>query len=195
MFETIEKLDQEVLLLVNSANSPFLDEVMWQVSHQLIWIPLFIFIIFYAYKKLKLKSVLFFMIGVAFCFLLADRISVMAFKEVFLRYRPTHNSNIQHQIHTYLKSNGDYYLGGQYGFVSSHATNFFALTTYLIFNFKQFSKKWYFLFLWASLIGYSRVYLGVHYPLDVICGALLGMSIGWIVYKTLIKLSLLNYTK
>ena len=185
MFEKIEKLDKDLLLFINSLNTPFLDDLMWQVSHQLIWIPLFVFFMFTAYRLFTLKSLLFFGIGVGLCFLLADRISVMAFKEVFLRYRPTHNLEIKDQIHTYLKSNGEHYYGGQYGFVSSHAANFFALATYLFMTLKNTSKWWLLLFVWALLIAYSRVYLGVHYPLDVFFGGLLGLTIGFSVYKVL----------
>ena len=185
MFEKIEQLDKDLLLFINSLNTPFLDDLMWQVSHQLIWIPLFVFFMFTAYRLFTLKSLLFFGIGVGLCFLLADRISVMAFKEVFLRYRPTHNLEIKDQIHTYLKSNGEHYYGGQYGFVSSHAANFFALATYLFMTLKNTSKWWLLLFVWALLIAYSRVYLGVHYPLDVFFGGLLGLTIGFSVYKVL----------
>ena len=123
------------------------------------------------------------LIGVAFCFLMADRISVMGFKNVFLRYRPTHNLDIKDLIHTYVKANGDEYRGGMYGFVSSHAANFFALSTYLFLCFKNQSGKWGILFLWAGIIAYSRMYLGVHYPLDIVGGTLLGIFIGISVHK------------
>jgi len=185
MFDKIELLDQKLLLFINSLNSPFFDEVMWQISHQIIWIPLFLFFLYFSYKHLSTKSLLLFLIGVGLCFLFADRISVMAFKDVFLRYRPTHNFNIQDQIHTYLKTNGEYYKGGQYGFVSSHSANFFALATFIFMTFKSTSKWWSLLFVWACLIAYSRVYLGVHYPLDIIGGGMLGILIGLLIYKLL----------
>lgn len=183
MLEKIEQLDQHLLLFINSLNTPFLDEVMWQISHQLIWIPLFLFFLIFAYKKLHIKPFVIFILGVGACFTLADRMSVDLFKEVFLRYRPTHNLDLQAQIHTYLRPNGEHYLGGQYGFVSSHAANFFALSTYLFMVFKQTSKWWKLLFVWAAIIAYSRVYLGVHYPLDVIGGGILGCLVGLFVYK------------
>ncbi|MGV6861085.1 MAG: phosphatase PAP2 family protein [Putridiphycobacter sp.] len=187
MFNKIEEIDQELLLKINHWNSPFFDELMWQISHQWIWIPLYVFILFYAFKQLERKPFLWFILGIGVCFLLADRISVMAFKNVFLRYRPTHNLQIGTLIHTYTRPNGESYLGGQYGFVSSHAANFFALSTYLVLWFKSYSKFWFILFFWAALIGYSRMYLGVHYPLDVLVGGLLGIGIGVLVYYLIRK--------
>lgn len=195
MIEFIEKIDRDLLLFINGHHSPLIDELMWQFSHQLIWIPLYLFILIYAWKKLDLKPFIYFIIGVGLCFLLADRLSVMAFKDVFLRYRPTHNLEIKDVIHTYIHSNGGEYRGGLYGFVSSHSANFFALTTFLFLIFQRYSKWWFILFVWATLIGYSRIYLGVHYPLDVICGGLLGILVGVVVYKGLITFSPLKEIK
>jgi len=195
MIERLEELDTEILLLINGFNSPFLDTIMWQISHQLIWIPLFIYILYFAYTKGNLKSLLFFMIGVGICFLLADRLSVIGFKNIFLRYRPTHNLNLKGTLHLHSFSDGSFYKGGQYGFVSSHASNFFALSTYLFFTFRNYSKWWGLLFLWASIIGYSRIYLGVHYPLDVLGGAILGIIIGYITFKIIDKFTPLKQMK
>lgn len=193
MFDKIEQLDQELLVKINSWHSPFFDEWMWQISHQWMWMPLYVFFIYVIFKKFKLASAVMILVGVGLCFLLADRISVMVFKEVILRYRPTHHLEIGPHLHLYEKSNGEFYRGGQYGFVSSHAANFFALSTYLFLLLKKQSKWWGLLFIWAILIGYSRMYLGVHYPLDVIGGALLGIFIGWLVFKLLTKFAKITY--
>ena len=195
MMDKIEQIDRALLLWINSHNSPFFDTFMWQVSHQFIWVPIYLFFLIYAFKKLELKQFIFFIIGVSLCFLFADRISVMAFKDVFMRYRPTHNLDIKDLIHTYINSNGDEYRGGMYGFVSSHATNFLALSTFLFLNFKKYSKWWNLIWVWALLIIYSRMYLGVHYPLDIIGGTILGITIGWSIYKLLTTFSPLKSSK
>ena len=195
MMDKIEQIDRELLLFINGMNSPFFDSLMWQISHQLIWVPLYLFFLIYAYRKLNLKSFIFFIIGVSLCFLFADRLSVMAFKEVFLRYRPSHNLEIKDLIHTYINSNGDEYRGGMYGFVSSHAANFSALSTFLFLNFKRNSKWWNLIWFWTLLILYSRMYLGVHYPLDIIGGTVLGISIGFVVYKVLTTFRLIKSDK
>ncbi|MDX1350381.1 MAG: phosphatase PAP2 family protein [Putridiphycobacter sp.] len=182
MTDTLEYIDQQLFLFLNGLHTPILDTIMWYVSTIKLWIPLFIIILIYAFNKGKWQLALIVTLGVALNILLADRISVELFKEVFQRYRPTHNLDIRHLVHTVQKPNGNTYLGGQFGFVSSHAANFFAITTFLVFMFRRFSKLWYLLFLWAALIAYSRIYLGVHYPSDVLVGGLLGMLIGTVVY-------------
>lgn len=181
--KTVENIDRSIFFVINGNYNLILDSVMWQISHQLIWIPLYAFFLIYAYKKLNKKELIYFLLSIGFCFLLADQISVHGFKEVFQRYRPSHNLEIKHLVHSYKKSNGEVYFGGLYGFVSSHAANFFALSTFLYLVFRTYSKYWILLFLWALIIIYSRIYLGVHYPSDVIAGAILGSIIGWAVNK------------
>lgn len=162
---------------------------MWYMSTTWLWIPLYLFILYYAYSKGKFKLVLFTLIGGAICVALADLISVHGFKNVFLRYRPTHNEEIKQLVKTVVKPSGETYLGGLYGFVSSHAANISALAVFFILTFIQHSRKWLLLLLWAAIIMYSRIYLGVHYPADIFVGALLGVVIGLTVNRSLLKLN------
>ncbi len=183
MIERIESIDRAVFLFLNELGHPYLDLPMWYISSIVLWIPLFIYFLFYAYKKAGWYLLLYLFLGMALCVLLSDRISVELFKEVFQRFRPTHNEEIKDLVQTVVKPNGHEYRGGLFSFVSSHATNFFSIATFLFLNFRKYTTKWWWLFPWAILIGYSRIYLGVHYPADIIGGAILGCSIGAGLYN------------
>lgn len=176
--ERIESLDQQLMLWLNSFHSESMDTFMWLVSEKLFWIPVYLVILYMIQRLYGWRSFGMFVAGIALTVLLCDRVSVELFKEVFQRYRPCHNLDIGPFIHTVEKC------GGQYGFVSSHATNYFgvAMLTALWAD-----KRWvvWAVMLWAALIAYSRVYLGVHYPADIICGALLGLVLGYIANATI----------
>lgn len=151
---------------------------MYWVSDKFFWIPLYLFFFFLAYKQVGSRIWLL-VLAAALLILLSDQISVHAFKNVFLRLRPCHNLLIQSKVHLL---NG--YCGGAYGFVSSHAANTFALAMFLsLFFYRKFKYFGIFIFLWAALNAYSRIYSGVHYPADVAVGAILGMGIGVTVFK------------
>lgn len=172
----LENLDKQLFIILNSANSPFWDTVMYIISAKLTWIPLYIAILIcfgIRYKKKFIIILLFIILAVT----LADQSSVHLFKNVFQRLRPCHDPSMEGMIHL-VKGE----CGGLYGFVSSHASNSFNVA-FLSLMFIR--KRWYTvsIILWAIIIGYSRIYLGVHYPGDVICGSLLGAFIGWGVYK------------
>jgi len=172
----LERLDQQLFLYLNSCYSPFWDTVMAAISGILIWVPLYLAILIYLGVKYKRKFIvilLFIILGAT----LADQLSVQMFKNVFLRLRPCHEPSLQGLVHLV---NGR--CGGMYGFVSSHATNSFNVAMLsLLFIWKRwFSVS---IIVWALAIGYSRIYLGVHYPGDVICGSFLGILIGWGMYE------------
>jgi undecaprenyl-diphosphatase len=172
----LERLDQQLFLFLNSLNSPFWDKVMSAISGTVIWVPLYLAILIwlgFRYKRKFWIIVLFIIIAVT----LADQGSVQLFKNVFHRLRPCHEPSLQGLVHLV---NGR--CGGLYGFVSSHASNSFNVA---LLSLMLVKKRWYTIsiLVWASVIGYSRIYLGVHYPGDVICGAMLGSLIGWGVYK------------
>ena len=182
MLERLEQIDRDLFLWLNSPHSEFMDTVMWYVSTTSLWIPLYVIFLFYAFRKGNWKFALYILLGVVACVALADLSSVHLFKNVFQRVRPTHNLEIADLVKTVIKPNGQEYRGGEFGFVSSHAANVSAIATFVILSFKQFSKRWWFLIAWACLIMYSRIYLGVHYPGDIVCGSLLGISIALIIF-------------
>jgi undecaprenyl-diphosphatase len=186
MFETLKILDQKLLLFINSLHCPFMDEVMWYVSARNTWFGLYALIIVFFVLKRK-KHVYITLIAVALMIVLSDQISDLI-KDTVKRFRPTHDPQLSHLVHTVRN-----YLGGDYGFVSSHAANSFAVAGFTSFF---FSKRWVTisLFCWAALVSYSRMYLGVHYPVDILGGALIGMGIGFLlgyaelaVYNKMVK--------
>jgi undecaprenyl-diphosphatase len=174
---SIKEIDTQLFLYLNSKHNSFFDVVMSAVSSRFLWIPLYLFFCFLIYKHFG-KRLLLVMSAALLLIVLSDQISNRAFKNNFKRYRPCHHLTLQAQVHV----NGD--CGGTYGFVSSHATNTFALAMFLGLLFRKRIKYFFSLiFLWAAVVSYSRIYNGVHYPADVAGGAILGMLIGFAVYK------------
>jgi undecaprenyl-diphosphatase len=178
MLEWLMQLDRALFLFLNGINHPFVDPVMVSISGRFTWIPLYLILVFFITRKFQWETVRI-LLFVAILISLSDQISVQAFKLVFQRLRPCHEPELQTLIHIV---NGK--CGGSFGFVSSHATNSFALATFLCLLFSPFLPKaaWYF-FGWASLVSYSRIYLGVHYPGDILAGGIVGILIGFVVWK------------
>ena len=152
---------------------------MVAASNALWWIPLFAWLVYILFKNYPGKAFLWVVLAIVVSITLTDQLSVNAFKEVVKRYRPCHNLDLLDQIHL-LKE----HCGGLYGFVSSHAANYAGLAALFtgLLHF-QFPKIYILFFLWAFIIGYSRIYIGVHYPTDAIGGWILGSVIGFFVYK------------
>lgn len=179
MLEAIKEFDTELFLKINGMHQPWLDQIMFYMTNAAFWIPVYIILLFLVKRTYNWKILLWSLLGLALVLTLADRISVEFFKEVFLRYRPTHNLKIGDTV--YIVND---YRGGQYGFVSSHATNFFGIGTYIsLLIRKKYPRVIPWIYLWVLVICYTRIYLGVHYPADIACGALLGTLIGFLVYQ------------
>jgi undecaprenyl-diphosphatase len=177
--ETLIQWDTDLFLFLNDLNSPFWDKIMWFVSGKYEWVPLYAILLGLIIWKFRMKSILIILM-IPILITAADQSSVKLFKEVFERLRPCHNPEIQHMVHTVNNK-----CGGKFGFVSSHAANTFALAGYLSLVFKN---KWFstFIIFWAAMVSYSRVYLGVHYPADILGGAMLGLLLGYLVYQLFI---------
>jgi len=220
MLNKLLQWDQEFFLLLNGAGTETFDSFWVFVSSTKSALPLFLFIVFLLIIKHG-KSFWQGLILILIVVSLADLISVHAFKNVFMRLRPCHEPELIYQIRLLVSK------GGLYGFVSSHAVNFFALAAIvstilserkslrqlclmlkkLIIGLEEkrglgsllfgiivlmldiaFFILPYILYSWATLVAYSRIYVGKHYPLDVICGAILGILIAKIVWCLILKI-------
>lgn len=180
MIDYFKHLDQQLLIFINGLHAPWLDVVMFHISKIKIFIPLFIIWGIALFKLVKLKGFLLFAVCLPLLILLTDQSATIT-KNSVMRYRPTHNTEIGHQLHVVNE-----YRGGQYGYYSGHAANTFGIATFLFLIFRQRKAKvWlsYSFFAFAILASYSRMYLGVHYPFDILTGMLTGMTFGYLVFR------------
>ena len=174
-FSAIIEWDRELLVNINSLNAPFWDNIMWWISDRFVWIPLYLSIVFFLFK-IKGRDAMIAALAVGLCILIADQVASGFCKPFFERLRPTHDPQLKDILHIVND-----YRSSLYGFCSSHASNTFGIATLTCLLFRN---KWYatLIFSWAVLNSYSRMYLGVHFPLDIVCGALVGVAAGYISY-------------
>jgi undecaprenyl-diphosphatase len=168
--------DHDLFLLLNGVHTHWLDVVMYWVTFKFTWIPLYMLLLAVTIRTEHKRSIAIIVTVIA-AVVLADKITSGLMKPYFMRLRPCHDPSFTGLIHEVGNC------GGLFGFASSHASTSFAVavTWFLLLREKVRHMGW--LLLWAALYAYSRVYVGVHYPGDILVGALIGSCVGVIFVK------------
>jgi len=178
MIDELIEIDKKILVFLNSFHSPILDPVMLVITQTVFWIPLYAFLIFLLFKNYK-KEAVWILLGAAITILLTDQITSTIMKPYFARLRPSHDPTLQNLVH--IVGN---YRGGLYGFSSGHAANTMGVALFVWLNLRTIYRWIGLIFIWAIIMSYTRIYLGVHYPGDIVVGGTIGLICGWVSFKT-----------
>ncbi len=172
-------IDADILIWINGHHEAWLDEVMWRVSQTKVWIPVYVLLVGLIVKKFRnWKAVLLILAGFGIAVGLSDFLCSGVLKPWVCRLRPTHEPALDplHLVYGYT--------GGRYGFCSSHAANTMAVGLLFSLLYKD-TRATVSLMAWVALIGYSRMYLGVHYPTDIMAGLLVGALWSVLIFAAL----------
>ncbi|MGB3588934.1 MAG: phosphatase PAP2 family protein [Tunicatimonas sp.] len=176
MIEVIQEADQQLFLWLNSLHVPWLDPVMYLITNKYTWFPayaLVVAILLLKYQWEGARMVLLLILIIIAC----DQLTSGLMKPLFERLRPCHNPGLVNQVHLVEGC------GGRYGFASSHAANTFGFATGLWLLLRNWSQWFVWGFAWAGLVSYSRIYVGVHYPLDILVGGLIGFAVAIVIHQ------------
>ena len=178
----LSTFDTDLFLFLNGLHVDWMDKFMVLITDMWVWFPLYLLLIYWIAKQYG-KRCWWVFLAVGVVVLCSDQLSAHVCKPVFQRLRPCFNADLQDLIHLPKGM-----AGGRYGFVSSHAANTFAIATFLT-PVLRYYRPWpaIVLFLWATISSYSRIYIGYHYPGDIIAGAILGALVGLVLWKVFQK--------
>ncbi len=175
--EDLIQYDKELFLFLNKLGTTDWDAFWMFMTNKVNSIPLYVMLLFFSVKQFKWKGTLVIVLCIAALIGLTDQLA-NAFKYGFERLRPCHDESIN-MLMRLVKP----YCGGKFGYFSAHAANSFAVATFFSLVFKNY-LKWLapVLVIWALIVAYSRIYIGVHFPLDVCTGIAIGLLNGWLFF-------------
>jgi undecaprenyl-diphosphatase len=175
LLETLQNIDTSLFLFLNGFHNGFFDHVMILITRGLIWIPLYLVFLYLVIRQYKWKTLII-LVFMALMILVSDQLTNLV-KESVQRLRPSHEPGLMVHI-------VDAYKGGSYGFYSAHASNNFAIAFFLILLLGKYYRYFFIpVLLYALIMSYSRIYLGLHYPGDTLAGMITGILIGFMTGK------------
>ena len=177
MLETILEYDEKLFLFLNNLGNSTWDGFWLVVTHELTFVPLYAILLFLIYRKLGLKTLLLLVLVIAAMITFTDQVTNL-FKDGFQRPRPCRVASLD-ELMRYIAPRC-----GKYGFFSGHSSNSMAAAVFAGLLLKSHYKNLIFILLfWSAIVAYSRIYVGVHYPIDIVCGMTFGAFAGYLFYR------------
>ena len=175
--DTLLNIDRYLLLSLNGSDSLFWDGCMLVYTSMAVWAPLALMMLYVLMKNNNIKDFLLLVVLIALVATLTDQISSGFCKPFFARWRPTNDPMLMYAVDVVNETRG-----GKYGFTSSHAANSFGIATFIMLLIRNRALS-VSLMTWAAMNAFTRIYLGVHYPGDILAGTVIGIVVGWAVYR------------